>query len=261
MSELARFEARAPSPQTAVDVFRGRWASDLQPLIGVDGTGINPLFTQDSRPGQAAAAIGRADFDGLDLLEIGPLEGAHSWRLEQMGARSVTAVESSVEAWLKCLVVKEVLGLARVKFLLGDITSFLASEPRRFDLVFCSGVLYHMADPIPLIRGIAAATDHCFVWTHLYDPESHPTRFEPKLVETDGLRVRYWSHRYGSKEAGFWGGLAPTAAWLTRQDMFAVFSAYGLSEIEILADNPEHPNGPAITFMARRPGAVASAPA
>lgn len=256
MSELAKFEGRAPSAQTAVDVFRGRWASDLRPLLGVEGTGSNLLFTQDRRPDQAAAAFGRSDFQGFDILEIGPLEAAHTWLLEKLGARAITCVESSVEAWLKCLVVKEVLGLDRSKFLLGDVTSYLREEPHRFDLVFASGVLYHMADPVELIRAIADATDRCFVWTHVWDPERHPKPFQPTRVEREGIQVTYWSHRYGEKTAaGFWGGLAPTASWMTRDDMLAAFTACGLSDIRIIEDSPDHPNGPALTFTARRPGA------
>lgn len=255
MSELAKFEGRAPSAQTAVDVFRGRWASDLRPLLGVEGTGSNLLFTQDPRPEQAATAFGRSDFLGFDILEIGPLEAAHTWVLEKLGARTVTCVESSVEAWLKCLVVKEVLGLDRSKFLLGDVAAYLHEGPRRFDLVFASGVLYHMADPVTLIRAIADATDRCFVWTHVWHEARHPKPFQPAVVEREGIRVTYWSHRYGEKTTGgFWGGLADTAAWMTREDMLAAFTACGLSDIRVIEDNPDHPNGPALTFTARRPG-------
>lgn len=256
MPEIIRFENRAPSAQTAVDVFRDRWACDLRPLIGVDGTGANPLFTHDPRPQLAATSLGLENYSGLNILEIGPLEAAHTYRLEQMGAASVTCIESSVEAWLKCLVVKEVLGLNRSAFHLGDIIGFLAENQRRFDLVYCSGVLYHMADPVELIRGIAATTDQCFVWTHIYDPERHPVPFAAEPVERLGIRVNYWTHRYGSKNSNHWGGIDPTAAWLTRDDLLRSFTASGLSDIRLIEDQPDHPNGPAILFTASRGSAA-----
>jgi len=38
--------------------------------------------------------------------------------------------------------------------MLGDFTLHLQECTERFDLVFCCGVLYHMQDPLRLIRGI-----------------------------------------------------------------------------------------------------------
>ena len=256
MSNMIRFENRAPSAQTAVDVFRDRWASDLRPIIGVDGTGVHPLFTDDPRPKIAATALGLHDFSGLHVLEIGPLEAAHTYRLEQMGAASVTCIEASVEAWLKCLVVKEVLGLSRSSFHLGNISGFLAENQRCFDLVYCSGVLYHMTDPVEIIRGISATTDQCFVWTHIYDTERHPWPFVAESVDRLDTQFEYWRHQYGPKETSYWGGIDSSAAWLTREDLLRAFTVSGLSDIRVIEDQPDHPNGPAILFTATRPRAV-----
>lgn len=189
MPKLINFEARAPSAQTAVDVFRNRWAYDFGSLLGVDGTGPNLLFTQDPRPKLAAEALGRDDYRGMHVLEIGPLEAAHTYWLEQMGTESVTCVEASAEAWLKCLVVKELLGLSRSTFHHGNIVGFLRENSRRFDLVYCSGVLYHMADPVERIEAIAKATDACFIWTHVYSPERHPVTFGAERVERLGSKL------------------------------------------------------------------------
>ena len=253
MADLINFEARAPSAQTAVDVFRDRWACDLRPLLGVDGTGPNLLFTQDPRPKLAAAALGRNDYRGMHVLEIGPLEAAHTYVLEQMGAESVTCVEASAEAWLKCLVVKELLALNRSRFLHGNIVAYLHENCRHFDLVYCSGVLYHMADPVELIEAIANTADACFVWTHVYNSERHPVAFTAERVRRLGIEVDYWSHQYGSKADNYWGGIDTMAAWLTSEDLLSAFASAGLSDINLIEDQPDHPNGPAILFTARKP--------
>lgn len=256
---FVKFEHRAPSSQTAVDVFRGRWASDLDELLGVDGTGPNHLFTQDERPFQLATAFGRdGSLDGMTVLEIGPLEAAHTYRLEQLGAASITTVESSVEAWLKCLIVKEQLDLTRSTFLLGDVVEYLQGERPSFDIVMCSGVLYHMADPLSLISEVAAAADRCFVWTHYYDPERHPVKFAPRTEKRADLAVTYWSHTYGDLTKGFWGGIAPTASWMTKEDILAAFRHFGMSEVNVIRDDFDHPNGPSFTFTAARPAAGSS---
>ena len=89
-----QLEDRAPSSQTAVDLFRDRWASDLGDLLGVTGSGTAKLFTQDRRPEQLARAFGKAGrIEGMSVLELGPLEAAHTWCLERLGASSIVAVE------------------------------------------------------------------------------------------------------------------------------------------------------------------------
>jgi SAM-dependent methyltransferase len=78
------------------------------------------------------------------VLELGPLEGGHSFMFERLGAREVIAIEANPRAYLKCLIIKELLDLRRVRFLCGDFLEYLRADGTDFDLVFASGVLYHM---------------------------------------------------------------------------------------------------------------------
>jgi hypothetical protein len=61
----------------------------------------------------------RGRLDDMSLLELGPLEGAHTYQLEKLGAKSILAIEANVEAFLKCLITKEITGLQVAKFMLG----------------------------------------------------------------------------------------------------------------------------------------------
>jgi hypothetical protein len=248
-----RFEQRPPSAQTAIDVFRDRWASDLSPVLGVSGTGNVPLFEGDDRPALAAQAFGSGGrLDGLDVLELGPLEGGHSYQLERLGARSIVAVEANVEAYLKCLIVKETLQLNRSRFLLGDVLEYVTNGCPRFDLVFCSGILYHMPDPVALIRAIATVTDRCFVWSHYFDPDNHNLAHHASQHATGDFSTTYWSHRYGDKACAFWGGNKQSAAWLERDSLLGAFRHFGLDQIEVFRDDQLFVNGPNIMFSAMR---------
>ncbi len=106
----------------------------------------------------------------MRVLELGPLEGGHTYALEKFGA-DVLAIESNSDAYLKCLIAKEITGI-KARFMLGDVTEFLTSTRERFDLVFACGVLYHMRDPITVIEDISRVTDRCYVWSHVFD-ETH----------------------------------------------------------------------------------------
>ena len=249
-----RFERRAPSAQNAVDIFPGRWASDLGKVCGVTGAGSASVFS-DARVKMAADALGRGgQFDGKRILELGPLEGAHTYQLEQLGAERVIAVESNTEAYLKCLVVKELLGLKNCRFLCGDAVAYLEETTEHFDLIFCSGVLYHMADPVGLIKLICERASSSFVWTHYQSDEAIKKNVrQPRPIVSDGFEATYYEHAYPDINNGrFWGGNTPVAAWMTQGHIVGAFRHFGFGSSIILQDHPDHPNGGAFSLAAWR---------
>ncbi len=238
-----KFEQRAPSHQTVVDIFKDSWATNLRELCQVEGTGTVNLLT-DPRIGMAAAALGKdGRFDDYRVLELGPLEGAHSYQLEQLGARSVVAIEANTEAFIKCLLLKEMVGL-RTKYLCGDVISHLQASQDEFDLIFCCGILYHMADPVELIKQICLHSNRCFVWTHYYMP-SHLSAGEsrtPRPFEKNGFETVYYQRDYPSMaDPLFLGGNQPLHSWMTRDEITRAFAFFGLTEATIHGDHTEHP--------------------
>ena len=246
-----KFELRAPSAQTAVDIFAGHWASDLGGLLPVGGTGRHD-FSKDPRPGYAAKRFGGPDgtLSGLSVLELGPLEADHSRKLELLGAE-VTAVEANAEAYLKCLVVKELLGL-KARFLFGDFVEHLRRCDDSYDLIFASGVLYHASDPVELIRLMALRAPRVFIWTHVFAPGSWPGS-RPRRVARDGLEVVYHQRRYRNRgDGGFWGGNRQTACLLTREDLLAALRHHGFANLDIHREEADHPRGPCLALSAWR---------
>jgi len=250
----SKFEQRAPAHTNAIDIFSGHWATDLSKL-NTQWQGGTADLANDSRPVLAARTLGKADrVDGMTILELGPLEGLHTHRFEQLGAARILAIESNVEAYLKCLVMKEALGMKRAEFLLGDFNLYLQGGTQRFDMVFACGVLYHMEDPLALIRGIARTTDRCFVWTHYFD-EGRTAPRAAVAASLDGLNSTYYRAQYQDRaQPGFWGGNKPSASWMKRDDILAAFRHFGLNDIEVVAEDPNALHGPTITFAARRAG-------
>jgi hypothetical protein len=255
---LDSYTEEAPSRQAALDIFKGEFVSAM-PADHPELKAGSVFLFDDQRISWLA---GRVDLDGLDVLELGPLEAGHSYMLQNSGAKRVTAVESNSRAYLKCLVTKEIFHLDRVDLLYGNFVEYLRRRPRRFDLCVASGVLYHMRNPIELIALIAAATDRVFFWTHYYNDvviskdSTVRARFsQAEPVRHDGLMYPVRQYNYGAEALSsqtFCGGSAAFSYWMEREDILSCLRHYGFTDIEIAFDHADHRNGPSFALLAQR---------
>jgi hypothetical protein len=252
---LSYYTSAPPSAQEAVDIFAGEWHSRLPDELGVSA-GASLLF-DDARMKWLIDAVG--GMEGLRVLELGPLEAGHTWMMHNAGA-TIDAIEANSRSFLKCLVVKELLGLERVSFQRGDCIAFLETEPEPYDLVVASGVLYHMRDPLRLLDLLAGVGDRLMLWTHYYDgahiPEDHRRQFTAAPIEVTAstgrrcvLHPRHYVEALNS--ADFCGGPAETANWMEREDILGHLRDLGFDQIEVAFDE-HHVNGPSFCVLAQR---------
>jgi hypothetical protein len=246
-----------PGPQQVLDIFRGEWSSAMPAESGLQTQpGRAPLF-EDDRVTWAVTQAGGVS--GKRILEIGPLEGGHTYMLERAGAAEVVAVEANTRSYLKCLCVKEVFQLRAVRFLLGDCVSFMERDPGGWDMVFASGILYHMKDPMGFLALLPKMAPKLLLWTHYFDDSI--VRATPALAHKfgpiekssrNGFAFEFVEQSY--KEAlqwsGFCGGSAATSLWLTRDTILGFLRHLGYSRIEVSFETPDHPNGPAFAVYA-----------
>ena len=255
-SVLDRYVGGAPTDQHQVDVFAGEWSSRFPDDSGLQA-GATRLF-EDPRIDWVVEQMG--GIDGLEVLELGPLEGGHSAMLHAAGA-SVLAIEANTHAFLKCLITKNLLALDRCRFELGDFLPYLEITDRRFDLVLASGVLYHSPQPITLLEAIARVTDRVALWTHYFDEAvlaepAFQRAFAPtsELVNWRGRSVELRRHAYLETLdwSGFCGGSRETTLWIARQSLLDVLAELGFDDVRNLYEDPKHPNGPCIMLFASR---------
>jgi hypothetical protein len=257
MEILDKYVTSEPSNQNVLDIFKGEWSSRLPEHFGLlTKPGTAGLF-EDHRVIWAEQTLG--NFSSWEILELGPLEGGHSYMLQNRKAKMVTSIEANTRAFLKCLCIKNILNLDRVEFKLGDFMSYLEKDNLKYDMVFASGVLYHMEEPIKLIKLISRVTERLFIWTHYYDREvilkrkdlSH--KFSPVITsEYDGVTYEYSTQSY--KDAlgwsGFCGGFKTVSKWLTRDSIIKALTYFGFSDLKINFEQMDHPNGPAFAVCA-----------
>ncbi len=247
----------APSAQNALDLFKDSWTSSLPPVFGLHA-GHLPTF-DDTR---IKAVLAHLDsIKTFKVLELGPLEGGHTYMLHEAGAR-VVAIESSSRSFLKCLVVKEILNLNRAHFFFGDFVPYLESSHDKFDLVLASGVLYHMADPVHLLERIAHVTDKIAIWTHYWEAETVADDdaisevFLDPPIETEWRGIAITLHPRHYREAVGWtrscDGPEMSANWLERDGLMTVLTQLGFTTITVLEEDPHGVNGPCILLCAER---------
>ncbi len=260
------FCREAPSPKNAVEIFSGEWSSILPPPFE-ELTGAQTGLFDDSRIHWGAAQFG--GIKGMRVLELGPLEGGHTYMLDRKGAREVVAIEANQRAFLRCLIVKEILGIPNSRFLCGDFVAYLreslehrhGEQRERFDLCIAVGVLYHQQDPVTLLDMCTKVSDRLLLWTHYYDDSvisSRPElagRFEAGAqAETAGFAHTLHRHHYGEALdwGGFCGGLETTSSWMLRDDILGCLEHLGFEILGVEFDEPAHPNGPAFCVAASR---------
>ncbi|MFM7747333.1 MAG: hypothetical protein ACKO7X_05375 [Bacteroidota bacterium] len=123
--------------------------------------------------------------------------------------------------------------------------AFMERDPGGWDMVFASGILYHMQDPMRFLALLPKLAPRMLLWTHFYDERivrdtpALAHKFGPLQHGThDGQVYEFVEQSY--KEAlqwsGFCGGSAPTSLWLTR-DNFSVGIARRSSRVP---DSPKN---------------------
>ena len=248
-----------PSDQNVLDIFKGEWSSKLPKNCGlVTQPGTAGLF-EDPRVAWAEEVLGK--FTDCNILELGPLEGGHSYMFQTRGAKRVIAVEANIRAFLKCLCVKEIFKLDRVDYRLGDFMPFLRKDDSKYDVVFASGVLYHMEEPVELLKLISKVSDKTFLWTQYYDeniiskrPDLAHKFTAVRSFEYDRVSYEYSTQSYKDSLnwAGFCGGPKPVSRWLTRDSIIRALRQFGFVDIQVGFDAPDHPNGPAFALCAKK---------
>ena len=110
MDILDAYILKKPSQQNVLDIFQGEWSSQFPDEFQLTTEPGRARLFEDGRVVWTEQVFGSlADWK---ILELGPLEAGHSYMFQARGAEKVTAIEANTRSFLKCLCVKEILGLA-----------------------------------------------------------------------------------------------------------------------------------------------------
>lgn len=96
--------------------------------------------------------IGKVDFSGKSVLDVGCRDGKFSFLAESLGASSLLSIDNCLSEGGKKLA--ELKG-SKIQFKLGNVLDRINGE---FDVILFLGVLYHLRDPFLAIRNLSLAT-------------------------------------------------------------------------------------------------------
>ena len=205
-----QYEPGMPSHQKAIDLLPG-WTGSFPPDMKLQAGSL--ALHNDHRIAWLIKQMG--SLADKTIMEIGPLEGMHTYMLAREKPKRIDAVEANRLCYLRCLITKQILGIPHARFLLGDAVEWLRDSKIRYDLIVASGVLYHMAEPAELLRLMAENSDAIFLWTHYYTEDSDKsepwrTAFSGKVEkrELNGVTVHCYERSYqkAATKASFCGG-------------------------------------------------------
>lgn len=176
------------------------------------------------------------------ILELGSLEGGHSFLLAERDGVSITAVEGRAYNVEKATFIQKSIRTKSVRFVIADLEKQPLLSLGQFDAIFCLGLLYHLPRPWELIDQLREVSPRVFIWTH-YAPEDKATEF---VNEFPGM----WYEEGGIEDP--LSGLSPKSFWLPLPALKDRLRKNGFEHIKVIENLEMHPNGkgPCVTLAA-----------
>ena len=183
--------------------------------------------------------------NAYSILELGSLEGGHTFQLSKKPGVTVLGIEGRQENIAKANFVKELLHIENARFTCANLEDTLLSDFGTFDAVFCSGLLYHLPKPWDLVWEISKVTEKVFIWTHYATEE--------KVTDQINGYKGHWHKEFDVKLFGLrkpLKGLSKKSFWMTQRSLEDVLTTHGFKNIKILENKPHHKHGAALTIAA-----------
>ena len=146
-----------------------------------------PLISESPRTVAIHESLERFVPDGLrgkTAVDLGCLEGGLSFELWRAGL-TVLGVEGRKDNWQRCLLVRDYFrAQGEMEFVHADVRQFRPGKS--FDVVVCSGLLYHLDDPaayIAVLGELTSAGGMLYLDTHVApeDVDLHECEFRESL--------------------------------------------------------------------------------
>jgi SAM-dependent methyltransferase len=130
-------------------------------------------------------------FEGLRIVDLACLEGGYTVEFARLGFAQALGIEARPSNFANCMFVKERVNLPNLSFVQDDVWNL--EKYGRFDVIFCSGILYHLETPKRFIELMArVVTKAVLINTH-FATEAPIGAFDlSEMDENEGLPGRWF---------------------------------------------------------------------
>lgn len=139
-------------------------------------------------------------FEGLRVLDVACNCGGFSVEASRRGAAYVLGIDIVDRYVEQAHFIKKALGLESAEFRRLDVERVDPAELGQFDVVFCFGLLYHLANPVLVMRKLSALTRRAM----LVDTQVLPTWLDKRPL---------WLMNIATRADDPAGRMASTSLW------------------------------------------------
>ena len=108
---------------------------------------------------------------GKRVIEFGPMEGAQTAALVNLGAASVTCIEARGVSFIKTMIAQYCSNWRNVTVVMDDFHNADAEKYGKFDLAFAHGVYYHSLAPFFFFENLMSLSDNIFIGGYCIGPD------------------------------------------------------------------------------------------
>ena len=168
------------------------------------------------------------------VLDLACLEGHYSIEFALHGAETI-GIEGRAVSVAKCNFVKNDLGLTHATFYQDDIRNLSVEKYGYFDIVICSGILYHLKaeDAVRFLQSIAEVCNGVLLIDTFIALSS-------QITETVAGEILHGHHYFehskdddeGTKQSRLWASLDnATSFWMTEPTLMNLLSKFGFTSV------------------------------
>jgi hypothetical protein len=217
--------------------FSTPWKSKFE-INGIPYGGKNDYDTLRISMLNLSGLSKTVNFVNKRILELGPLEGGNTIKLEALNPEEIISVEGRVESFIKCCLIKNIYGLNRTRFYLDNVMNISKEKYGSFDIAVILGLLYHLDRPDILLKRLSEMADVLIISTHYADSTSPYPNAEKKIIKSQNGEYAgrlYVEDPHSDPNAG----LQFKSFWPYENDLKQMCIDSGFTNIEVLARNPE----------------------
>jgi SAM-dependent methyltransferase len=180
---------------------------------------------------QVASDVSKKPLEVCRVLDLACLEGHYAIEFAMHGADAL-GTEGRAVSVAKCDYAKDVLGLSKLRFVQADVRNFSAADYGQFDIIVCSGILYHLAadDAWRLLQALREACSGIL----LLDTFISVTGRESAMIEEQLVQGHYYHEHVDEddKEAKFWASLDNNRSfWFTAPSLMNLLVEAGFTSV------------------------------